>query len=191
MGHSHNDEHINPTAIELFPGSSAGHGGYIDFHYNDSTSDYTSRIIEKSLGVFQIYGSIGMDGTLTAPRLNTSGGLSIPMSMVRNDKSNTDTNWYQDIQFSTSDNIRVSVIRSQIDSSGDRTLGLYVSSNTNAAPVGITVKRVDSNGSYTYVFVPSNNASTTAQIRNISAGTTAKTSGSSSLTNGYIYVQYE
>lgn len=28
--------------------SSAGHGGYIDFHYNGSTADYTSRIIENA-----------------------------------------------------------------------------------------------------------------------------------------------
>lgn len=28
--------------------SSAGHGGYIDFHYNGSTADYTSRIIEDA-----------------------------------------------------------------------------------------------------------------------------------------------
>ena len=40
---------ISPDAIELYMGgsTSAGHGGYIDFHYNAST-DYTSRIIEYS-----------------------------------------------------------------------------------------------------------------------------------------------
>ena len=41
---------ISPDAIELYRGgsTSAGHGGYIDFHYNASTDDYTSRIIEYS-----------------------------------------------------------------------------------------------------------------------------------------------
>lgn len=41
---------ISPDAIELYMGgsTSAGHGGYIDFHYNASTDDYTSRIIEYS-----------------------------------------------------------------------------------------------------------------------------------------------
>ena len=38
----------NPTNIELMPGSSAGNGGYIDFHYNNSSADYTARIIEDS-----------------------------------------------------------------------------------------------------------------------------------------------
>lgn len=35
--------------LELNPWSStANHGGYIDFHYNQSTADYTSRIIEET-----------------------------------------------------------------------------------------------------------------------------------------------
>lgn len=38
------------TALELNKNgsTSAGHGGYIDFHYNASTEDYTSRIIDWS-----------------------------------------------------------------------------------------------------------------------------------------------
>ena len=44
----------NGQYIELYPGSSAGHGGYIDFHYNNSKSDYTSRIIEQSSGTLNI-----------------------------------------------------------------------------------------------------------------------------------------
>lgn len=38
-------------------GSSSGHGGYIDFHYNGSTADYTSRLIEDSSGNLNIYGN--------------------------------------------------------------------------------------------------------------------------------------
>lgn len=41
---------IMPTIIELFPGKSAEHGGYIDFHYNNSAEDYTSRIMEIPKG---------------------------------------------------------------------------------------------------------------------------------------------
>lgn len=41
---------VNPASIELRPGSSAGNGGFIDFHFNGSTSDYTSRIIELASG---------------------------------------------------------------------------------------------------------------------------------------------
>ena len=39
---------ICPTNIELFPGESANHGGYIDFHYNNNSADYTSRLIEHN-----------------------------------------------------------------------------------------------------------------------------------------------
>lgn len=40
----------SPAYIELRPGSSAGNGGFIDFHFNGSTADYTSRIIELASG---------------------------------------------------------------------------------------------------------------------------------------------
>ena len=49
--HTHLRDAISPKAIELFPGASAGNGGYIDFHYNDDPTDYTSRLIEIPKGV--------------------------------------------------------------------------------------------------------------------------------------------
>nr|DAH31289.1 MAG TPA: tail protein [Caudoviricetes sp.] len=39
-------------------GSSAGHGGYIDFHFNGSTEDYTSRIIESAFGKLHLVASL-------------------------------------------------------------------------------------------------------------------------------------
>ena len=56
VGHNHSGKVIQPTSIELFPGASAGHGGYIDFHYNNDSADYTSRIYEPSKGVLQYNG---------------------------------------------------------------------------------------------------------------------------------------
>jgi hypothetical protein len=47
----------NPGYIEMMPGSSAGHGGYIDFHYNSSSADYTSRIIESASGTLSVNGA--------------------------------------------------------------------------------------------------------------------------------------
>lgn len=48
--------HTDHTQIELRPGStSAGHGGFIDFHFNNSSADYTSRIIEWSSGTLTVY----------------------------------------------------------------------------------------------------------------------------------------
>ena len=49
--HTHLGDAISPKAIELFPGASAGNGGYIGFHYNDDSADYTSRLIEIPKGV--------------------------------------------------------------------------------------------------------------------------------------------
>ena len=44
-------------------GSSAGHGGYLDFHFNGSSADYTTRIIEGASGV------LTCSGTFSATKL--------------------------------------------------------------------------------------------------------------------------
>lgn len=49
--------------IELQPSNSVNHGGYIDFHYNGSNSDYTSRIIENESGALLINASNGLTVT--------------------------------------------------------------------------------------------------------------------------------
>lgn len=49
---------IWPRYIELGMGlANQNNGGYIDFHYNQSSGDYTSRIIESSSGVIDINGT--------------------------------------------------------------------------------------------------------------------------------------
>lgn len=60
--HDHSGQSISPAAIELFPGASAGNGGYIDFHYNNSAADYTSRLIEVPSGVVK-YNNYGLIST--------------------------------------------------------------------------------------------------------------------------------
>lgn len=52
-----NSNLILNSSIEFQVGSSAGHGGYLDFHYNGSTADYTSRIIESASGSLNINGT--------------------------------------------------------------------------------------------------------------------------------------
>lgn len=55
------------TGVELGR-SASGHGGYLDFHFNASTEDYTSRIIESAAGVLQInLGKSVSLGTITNP----------------------------------------------------------------------------------------------------------------------------
>lgn len=57
--HNHAGQLISPTSIELFPGASANHGGYIDFHYNSDDADYTSRLLEGPKGVLK-YNNYGL-----------------------------------------------------------------------------------------------------------------------------------
>lgn len=54
--HNHEGRVIQPTSIELSPGASAGHGGYIDFHFDSDAADYTSRIYEPVKGVLEYNG---------------------------------------------------------------------------------------------------------------------------------------
>lgn len=62
--------------IELY-----GNTPYIDFHYNDSTADYTSRIIEKASGKLQfthnviISGNLGINDFSPSYRLDVSGDI--------------------------------------------------------------------------------------------------------------------
>lgn len=58
--------------------SSAGHGGFIDFHFNGSTEDYTSRIIEDASGQLTLRASINVTGDIsTAGWCKATNGLSI------------------------------------------------------------------------------------------------------------------
>lgn len=52
---------MNPASIELFPPSGASHGGFIDFHFNRSSADYTSRIIENGQGIITIDAILGVN----------------------------------------------------------------------------------------------------------------------------------
>lgn len=49
-----------PGFIELAPATDAGYGGYIDFHYNGSTEDYTTRIYENETGHLRIIAPNGI-----------------------------------------------------------------------------------------------------------------------------------
>lgn len=56
----------NPNAIDLGQNlsSSSNFGGYIDFHFNGDTSDYTSRIIEEQRGRLHVTGNFDARGWL-------------------------------------------------------------------------------------------------------------------------------
>ena len=54
------------SSIELIPKTSAAHGGHIDFHYNGSSSDYTSRIIESANGALSLQANNGVTTSCTS-----------------------------------------------------------------------------------------------------------------------------
>ena len=57
-------------------GSSANNGGYIDFHYNDTSNDYTTRLIEQSSGVLTCTGAMKI-GDTTASSSTSTGALVV------------------------------------------------------------------------------------------------------------------
>ena len=76
---------IMPSSIELFPGASAGNGGYIDFHYNNNAADYTSRIIEAPSGYVQLNGY----GILTRANITAVWNVGVQFTNGIAEYSNT------------------------------------------------------------------------------------------------------
>lgn len=60
----------NTDGIELGTAATVAHGGYIDFHYQGSTDDFTSRLIELESGVIRDIGSF-----VTTGYIQSFGGL--------------------------------------------------------------------------------------------------------------------
>lgn len=75
----------SPGFIEMNPGSGAGHGGYIDFHYNGSSEDYTSRIIEDESGVIDVTGTalrVNGKAVMTQDFMSTILDLVYPIGSI-------------------------------------------------------------------------------------------------------------
>lgn len=59
-----NDNTLQCTALEFKYAHQYNHGGYIDFHYGNSTTDFTSRIIEEQAGALGIYSNLYVNGSV-------------------------------------------------------------------------------------------------------------------------------
>ena len=68
------------TYIDLY-----GPTPYIDFHYNNSTSDYTNRLIEKASGVLTCEKSFSVNGNFAAVGVSTFTGLITASSGIVTD----------------------------------------------------------------------------------------------------------
>lgn len=70
--------------IKLSPSGSAGHGGYIDFHFNGNTADYTTRLYESAKGTLSLVGALNVSGVTTLNNKiilsSNSFGTSLPSS---------------------------------------------------------------------------------------------------------------
>lgn len=75
--HIHQGTSLNPSAVEINPGSGATHGGYIDFHFGGDTGDYTTRIIESQSNQLKVEGTLQVADTS-----NTSSGARVRNIMV-------------------------------------------------------------------------------------------------------------
>lgn len=63
--------------LELSPPVGSGHGGAIDFHFNGSTKDYTSRIIETESGKISIRGAFDVSGSTTVKSVTAAGAVTV------------------------------------------------------------------------------------------------------------------
>lgn len=62
MSQDHKWGRIFPSSIELTPIAGSTIGGYIDFHYGGTETDYTSRIVETTHGVIDVFGTLRENG---------------------------------------------------------------------------------------------------------------------------------
>ena len=76
-----------PANIEFSPGSSAGHGGSIDFHFNNSTADYTSRIIESTSGTLTLNG-VTINGSTVTGALSGNASTATTLATSRTFRTN-------------------------------------------------------------------------------------------------------
>lgn len=73
--HTHEGKTIKPAYIEFGTGASTGHGGVLDFHFNGSTEDFTSRIMESASGKLNLLATNGV--VASSPAVGTSAVRNI------------------------------------------------------------------------------------------------------------------
>ena len=123
-----------PAFIEMTPAATnSNNGGYIDFHYNRSTADYTHRIIDKGGNDIYIYASGGCVLDLVSNAINGASSTN-GLSSVQ----------YPGISFNDGSNRILSRFECVCNTDGSKRGYWYVrqynASGTNTAQKGIGMK---------------------------------------------------
>lgn len=84
-GHSH----LRTIELGYGTGSTDNHGGFIDFHYNGSTADYTARIIEDASGVIKITPALTTPtATITTANITTANITTTISNTIKPNNTN-------------------------------------------------------------------------------------------------------
>lgn len=144
--------------IELSPANNSNHGGYIDFHYNGNTGDYTSRIIENAKGTIEF-----ASNTLTQ---GTAHFNSNPQVIVGNDNRliSKSTNLikgtaptaiqYGGISFRDKNDVEMATVGSLVNKDNTVSSSLWVKQPTVSGNAGGTISvSCDKNGNF-FTYAP-------------------------------------
>lgn len=121
-------------AIELSPENNQNHGGYIDFHYNGDTGDYTSRIIESSKGTITFESNTLTHNTakfLKSPETHINGNARYKSVCDGYTKGTAPaTNQFGGISTTDKNGVEVATVYSAIDTNNAVTSALWVKQPT-------------------------------------------------------------
>lgn len=144
-----------PTSIEFQPSSStSNNGGFIDFHYNQSATDYTSRIIESASGVLTITGGLRINN-----HSSNIGTVKVANASAKTVNNNTNTN-LTSISLEAGTWVITAGVRFPANATGYRRMNISTTSAAGAADVQLPAV----NGASTqlvYTLVVSPTATTT------------------------------
>lgn len=117
-GYTHTKALFTPIIELSGMSASANHGGYIDFHWNNNSADYTSRIIESSSGFLSFNVSNGM-------RLFGTGSFHLDQTNINASLANNNISSMQYPAFYVNDNAARILMRNEavINPNGD--IGAY------------------------------------------------------------------
>lgn len=121
-------------AIELSPQNNPKHGGYIDFHYNGDTSDYTSRIIESAKGELEFASNTKTSGAATflaQPKVSINGNARYRSVCTGYTKGTAPTtNQFGGISTTDKNGVEVATLYSNINTDNAVTSALWVKQPT-------------------------------------------------------------